>query len=73
MFFWSPSTSDIFFLSWTGQACLTQVDTPKRGKSHACTKTHTARIKNKINKSFIIFLPFSIAGEAAQPASPFFA
>jgi hypothetical protein len=54
----------------TGQASRIQVETPKRGRSHACTKIHTARIKMKINVSFI-FLPF-FKGEVGfrLPLSP---
>jgi hypothetical protein len=41
-----------------------------RGNSQACTKTHPARIKSKINKSFIFFSLF-LMRKGGKPASPF--
>lgn len=49
--------SGFFFLSGTGQACLTQVEMPSFGNSQVCTKTHTAKINSNIKISFI-FLSF---------------
>jgi hypothetical protein len=68
--FREPSSSVFFFLSSTGQACLTHVEIPMRGNSQVCTKTHTARIKSKINKSFIFAFLF-LMREGGKPAFPF--
>jgi hypothetical protein len=67
--FGSSSLSGFSFLS-TGQACLTQVETPIRGNSQACTKTQTARTKSKINVSFIFSFLFLLRGDG-KTASPF--
>jgi hypothetical protein len=41
-----------------------------RGNSHACTKIQPAKIKSKINKSFIFAILF-LMRERDKPASPF--